>query len=208
LGPLPFQRSAALEQSDAEFGDIIPQFAVRWNSGVNNYMTYVTGDVPVGKYDSGDLANLGLGHGAIDGGIGYTYFDPKLGNEFSAVFGLTGNFKNQSTGYQNGIDSHLDMGASKFVTKQLQLGVVGYFYKQITADSGGAPILGSFESQVLGIGPQIGYIFPIGNMQGYLNLKAYKEFDAENRPDGWNAWVTLVLSPAAAQPKAPPLLTK
>jgi hypothetical protein len=29
----------------------------------------------------------------------------------------------------------------------------------------------------------------------YLNLKAYKEFDNANRPDGWNAWVTLVLSP-------------
>jgi hypothetical protein len=39
-------------------------------------------------------------------------------------------------------------------------------------------------------------------MQGYLNLKAYKEFDAENRADGWNAWLTFVLSPAAAA--APP----
>ena len=27
-------------------------------------------------------------------------------------------------------------------------------------------------------------------MQGYLNLKAYWEFDNANRPDGWNAWVT------------------
>jgi hypothetical protein len=35
----------------------------------------------------------------------------------------------------------------------------------------GAPILGGFTSRVLGLGPQIGYIFPIGNMQGYLNLK-------------------------------------
>jgi hypothetical protein len=29
-----------------------------------------------------------------------------------------------------------------------------------------------------------------------LNLKAYKEFGAENRPEGWNAWVTFALSPA------------
>jgi len=27
-------------------------------------------------------------------------------------------------------------------------------------------------------------------MQGYFNLKGYWEFAAENRPDGWNAWVT------------------
>jgi hypothetical protein len=48
-------------------------------------------------------------------------------------------------------------------------------------------------------------------MQGYLNFKDYKEFAAENRPDGWNTWVTLVISPAAPTPSAPPrraLLTK
>jgi len=30
--------------------------------------------------------------------------------------------------------------------------------------------------------------------QGYLDLKAYREFDNANRPNGWNAWVTFVLS--------------
>jgi hypothetical protein len=115
------------QQSDMAFGDIIPKFAVRWNAGVDNYMTYVTGDLPVGKYDSHNLVNLGLGHGALDGGVGYTYFDPKASNEFSATFGVTGNFKNESTGYASGIDSHLDVGASKIVTKQLQLGLVDFY---------------------------------------------------------------------------------
>jgi len=208
--PGPLTKSVALQQSDIAFGDLIPQFAVRWNAGVNNYMTYLTGDVPVGKYDSSDLANLGIGHAALDGGVGYTYFDPKAGNEFSATFGLTGNFKNQSTGYTNGIDSHLDVGTSKFLTKQLQVGLVGYFYDQLTADSGCAPVLCPFKSRVAGAGPQIGYIFPVGNMQGYVNVKGYKEFDAEDRPSGWNMWLTFVLSPAAptAEPAPPPILTK
>jgi hypothetical protein len=34
------------------------------------------------------LANLGLGHAAIDAGGGYTYFNPQTGNEFSAVLGF------------------------------------------------------------------------------------------------------------------------
>ena len=34
-------------------------------------------------------------------------------------------------------------------------------------------------------------------MQGYVNLKAYGEFDARNRPSGWNGWLTLSISPAA-----------
>ena len=207
--PGPFTKTVNLEQATFGISDLIPQFAVRWNAGVNNYMAYITGDVPSGLYHASNLANTGLGHGAIDGGAGYTYFDPKAGNEFSATFGLTGNFENYSTGYTNGVDAHLDLGASKFLTKQLQIGLVGYYYQQLTADSGCAPILCPFKSRVAGAGPQIGYIFPVGTMQGYLNLKAYKEFDNENRPDGWNAWLTFVLSsaPTAATP-APPLVHK
>ena len=43
-------------------------------------------------------------------------------------------------------------------------------------------------------------------MQGYLNIKGYKEFGAENRPEGWNAWLTISLSPAAAPPPLRPTL--
>jgi hypothetical protein len=210
LGPIPFSRSFALQQNDIVFGDLIPIFTLRWNAGVNNYMTYLAGDIPVGKYDSTSIDNLGLGHGALDGGVGYTYFDEKSGHEFSAVLGLTGNFQNPSTGYTSGIDSHLDWGASQFLTKQLQVGLVGYFYEQFTSDSGCAPQLCPFESRVIGVGPQIGYIFPVGNMQGYVNLKAYGEFANNDRPDGWNVWLTYVLSPAAASNKSSqsPMLTK
>jgi hypothetical protein len=56
----------------------------------------------------------------------YTYFNKQTGNEFSAMRGFTYNFENEHTQYQNGIDMHLDVGASKFVIKQLRLGAVGY----------------------------------------------------------------------------------
>jgi hypothetical protein len=49
----------------------------------------------------------------------------------------------------------------------------------------------------VGVGPQVGYIFPLGAYQGYLNLKGYGEFDALNRPYGYNAWLTLSISPPA-----------
>lgn len=42
-------------------------------------------------------------------------------------------------------------------------------------------------------------------MQGYLNLKGYEEFAAENRPDGWIVWLTFSISPAAAPPPAMPV---
>jgi hypothetical protein len=210
VGGIPFTRTVDLSQTTTGLGDLVPLFAVRWNSGVNNYMAYLTGDIPVGLYDSSNLANIGIGHGAIDGGAGYTYFDEKAGHEFSAVTGLTANFTNPSTGYTSGVDWHLDWGASQFLTKQLQIGLVGYFYDQLTPDSGCAPVLCPFESRVIGVGPQIGYIFPVGKMQGYLNLKGYKEFDNSDRPDGYNIWLTFVVSPAppSSAASSPPIVTK
>jgi hypothetical protein len=209
VGPIPFTRSIAIDQDTSGVGDLIPQFAVRWNAGANNYMAYVTGDIPAGLYNSSNLANIGIGHGAVDSGVGYTYFDQKTGHEFSVVTGLTGNFENPSTNYTSGIDWHLDWGASQFLSKQVLVGLVGYVYDQISPDSGCAPIICPFESRVLGVGPQIGFIFPVGNMQGYLNLKAYGEIDNANRPDGWNAWVTFVLSPPPpATEGTSPMVTK
>jgi len=210
-GPLGLTVSGGRSDSVTGFGDLYPQVSLRWNQGVNNFMTYVMGDVPVGAYDSARLANLGIGHGAIDAGGGYTYFNPQTGHELSVVTGLTYNFKNTDTDYQNGVDWHLDWGASQFLSKQLHIGLVGYVYNQLSGDSGGGNRVGAFKSRVIGIGPQLGYIFPIGDHQGYLNFKAYKEFDASHRADGWNAWVTFVISPAApgeASPARRPMVTK
>ena len=210
FGTIPFMRSDSISDSVWGFGDLVPQFNLRWNSGVHNFMTYITGDIPVGAYNSTRLSNIGIGHGAIDGGGGYTYFNPATGHEFSGVLGFTYNFENQSTQYQNGVDMHFDWAASQFLTKQFQVGLVGYVYKEIGCDSGSGDRVGCFQSQVVGVGPQLGFIFPVGDLQGYVNLKGYKEFAAENRPDGWNTWVTLVISPAAPTPSAPPrrMITK
>jgi hypothetical protein len=47
-------------------------------------------------------------------------------------------------------------------------------------------------------------------VQTYLNFKSYWEFDAVNRPSGWNAWVTLSFSPSppTATTAPPPIITK
>ena len=209
-GPFVAMRQGTLSDTETSVGDLYPRATLRWNSGVNSWMAYATGDIPVGAYNSSDLANLGIGHGAVDSGVGYTYFNPQTGHEFSAVTGLTYNLVNPSTNYQNGVDWHLDWGASQFLSKQFSVGVVGYFYDQLSADRGCNPALCPFESRVIGVGPQMTFLFPVGEMQGYLNFKAYGEFDASDRPDGWNAWVTFSLSPAP--PSAPstssPIVTK
>jgi len=196
----PRGNALTLNPSDSLFSgsDLYYLGSLRWNAGNHNYMTYVMGNVPIGDYEAGRLANTGLGHWSVDGGGGYTYFNPKNGREFSAVAGFTYNFENPDTDYQSGVDFHLDWGASQFLSEHWHVGLVGYVYQQVTGDSGSGATLGDFKSRVVGIGPQVGYFFDLWERKWYVNVKAYYEFAASNRPDGWNAWLTLLipLSPA------------
>ena len=204
FGTLPFGRSDNFTDTVWGFGDVYPLATLRWNFGVHNFMTYGFGDVPVGVYNSTRLANIGVGHGAIDAGGGYTYFNPQTGHEISGVLGFTYNLINPSTQYQNGVDMHFDWSASQFLTKQLQIGVVGYVYDEIGCDSGAGDRVGCFQSRVVGIGPQLGYVIPLGTLQAYINVKGYGEFDAQNRPHGWNTWFTVQLGAAPPDLTPPP----
>ncbi len=204
-GPLVVTRSGVLDGALVSYGDLAPFAQLLWSQGVNNYMVYVTGNIPVGDYDPLRIPNIGLGHAAVDAGGGYTYLNPASGNEFSGAAGFTYNLTNPDTRYRSGIDFHFDWGASHYLTKELFVGVAGYAYQQITDDFGQNPILGGFRSRVFGVGPQIGYNFPVGDMQGFLSLRGYGEFGAANRPSGWNTWLTFNISPATMVPaKHPP----
>jgi len=180
-------------------GDLYPTASLKWNRGNHNFMVYTMAGVPVGSYSAGRLANLGTNHWSLDAGGGYTYLDPKKGHELSAVLGFTHNWENHDTDYKNGTSAHLDWAASQFFSEQLHAGVVGYFYRQLGGDSGTGAVLGDFKSRVSAIGPQIGYFFPVGGQKWYLNFKGFYEFDAQNRPEGWNAWVTLAIPIGSAK---------
>lgn len=185
--------SGSASDSLTSGADLFPAGSLRWNHGNHNSMAYVMAGVPVGSYDAGRLVNIGTNHWSVDAGGGYTYFNMDNGREFSATAGLTYSFENPDTDYQNGVSAHLDWGASQFLSEQWHVGLVGYFYYQLTGDSGAGAVLGDFKSRVFGVGPQAGYLFKIGEKQAYLNLKAYWEFEAKHRPEGWNGWLTVSL---------------
>ena len=207
-GPRGNTISGGVTDNRTTLTDVFYQGTLKWNQGVHNEMVYITGNIPSGTYDSTRLANLSFGFLAIDAGGGYTYLDPKTGHEFSIVGGLTYSFMNGALQYQNGIDFHVDWAASQFVTKQLFVGVVGYAYEQLTDDTGSGAKLGPFKSRVEAIGPQIGYVFPLGSMQGVIHAKGYWEFDAENRAKGWNTWLTFAISNPPPPPPTAKLITK
>lgn len=198
-GPLGNSISGSRSDNRTTLSDVFYQGTLKWNQGVNNEMVYIAGNIPSGTYDASRLANLSFGFPAVDVGAGYTYLDQKTGHEFSIVGGITYSAINPDLQYQNGIDAHLDWAASQFVTKNVLVGVAGYYFQQLTADSGPGAILGAFRGMAVGVGPQIGFLFPVGDYQGYLNIKGYADVAVENRPQGWSTWVTFAISPKAPE---------
>lgn len=198
----PGGRSLSATSSDSASGvsDLYPMASLKWQQGDHNAMAYVMGSVPTGPYDPNRLAGVGLGHWAIDWGLGYTYLAPS-GFELSVTAGLTCNFVNPQTGYQSGLDGHVDLGMSYSFSETLYAGAVAYIYNQIGPDTGGSARLGDFRSRVAGAGPQIGWSFTGRDLAFDVNVRGYKEFAALNRPEGWNAYLTLSIG-AAPRKKA------
>jgi hypothetical protein len=193
-----------IHRTDDTFGlgDLYPMASLSWNAGVNNYKLYVTGDIPVGDYDPRSLANIGIGHGAIDWGGAYTYLNPETGHELSATAGFTYNFENTETDYQNGVDFHLDWGASQFLSKTTSVGVAGYLYYQVTDDEYPTDtvlgqlrerVLGGFRSKVAAVGPQLAHTFDAGGVPIYTTVRGYYEFWAENRLQGGSVFLQAVI---------------
>ncbi|MBR0798536.1 transporter [Bradyrhizobium jicamae] len=209
-GPLGNTVSGVKTDNRTTVSDVFYQGTLKWNQGVNNEMIYVAGNIPSGTYDVNRLANLSFGFTAVDAGAGYTYLDPKTGHEFSIVGGLTYSGPNNALQYQNGIDAHLDWAASQFISKDVLVGVAGYYFQQLTDDTGLGAKLGGFRGMAVGVGPQIGFLFPVGDYQGYLNIKGYADLEVQNRPQGWSTWVTFAIQPKAPEPPptAAPIVRK
>lgn len=200
----PLAASAARTLSDSITGgtDLYPIASLSWTKGNDNWMAYVTGDIPTGAYNAQRLSNIGIGHAAIDAGGGYTYLNQQTGLEFSAVAGLTYNWKNADTNYRNGVDSHLDWAVSRFLSENWQVGAVGYVYYQLSNDTYPTDgvigeirqrVLGGFKARVASVGPEVGYVFKMGKQSGYLNLRGYWEFWAQNRLEGYALFATINL---------------
>jgi hypothetical protein len=173
--------------------DLYPKGQITWHGGVHNFGVYAMGDIPTGAYQVGRLANIGINHYALDGGGMYTYLDATKGHEFSATAGFTYNFENHDTDYRNGVDVHLDWALAQFLSEQWLVGLNGYAYQQVSDDSGAGATLGGFRSRVFGAGPQVGYFFPFGGAKGVVNLRGTWEWGEQNRPAGWNLYLTVSL---------------
>ncbi len=178
---------------ETKFGDIVPGMMLGWHHGNWHWKVQGLVNAPTGFWQRGNLANIGFNRWAIDTSGAVTWLDPKIGLELSAAAGFTYNFENPATDYKTGTEFHLEYAAVQNFSKQFALGINGYFYDQVTGDSGPGANLGAFKGRVAAIGPVVNFNFQLGKIPVATNLKYFHEFDVEKRLQGDAGYITLTM---------------
>jgi hypothetical protein len=174
-------------------GDItlIP-FGLTWKAKSLQTFLYTAVNVPVGSYEVGRAANLGLNYWAFDTNLGVTWAVTDKFN-VNADFGLLVNTKNEDTDYLSGNSVHIDYSLGYEVTPRFSAAFSGYFYKQITGDTGSGAKLGDFKGEAVGIGPSVQYV--LGNPKEtfiVVNLAWQHDLYTKNRVK--SDWVVVMLA--------------
>ena len=74
----------------------------------------------------------------------------------------------------------------------LTLGAEGFYFDQVTCDSGSGAVLGCFKGLTAGLGPVLGYVLPLGKESLVFELKWLAETDTKNRLEGDYTWLKAV----------------
>lgn len=142
---------------------------------------------PTGDYEVGRLANTGKNFWTIEPTVGVIYFGKKNGIEGALFFGVDFNTENEDTNYTSGTQVHLDGTMAQHFPLWGGLagaGLTGFWYEQITDDSGEGANFGAFKAKAHGIGPVLSYITKVAGYDLSTEIKWLHEFDNEKRPEG------------------------
>nr|WP_234793168.1 transporter [Ensifer adhaerens] len=79
--------------------------------------------------------------------------------DLSGAAGFTFNGENPATDYRTGTEFHAEWAVTRHFGQEFSTGVAGYFYQQVTGDSGPGASLGDFKGRIAAIGGTMGYNF-------------------------------------------------
>ncbi len=194
---LPTEKSKKVSDRAEGLGDIYAApFMLAWKKGDFKYDARFGVYAPTGKYDENDLANLGKNFWTFEPAVSLSYFGSKNGIEVTTFAGVDFNTENQDTDYQTGEEAHLDLTVAQHLPLGkgfIGLGANGFYYDQITGDSGSGAALGDFEGKTLGVGPVLSYIAKIGKTDVVFEAKWLPELETENRLEGDIVWVKVAV---------------
>ncbi len=182
IGPRGGRFPASESSFDLSDIALIP-FQLNWASGPWSFKVSEVIVAPTGGYSLSENVNLGRNYWSFDTIAAATWFDPDKGTAFSIQPGLMINTENSDTNYRTGTEFHLDLTLNQFLAPSFAVGIRGYWYQQISGDSGAGAVLGDYISESVGAGPGFVWIPKFGAGQLTVLGKWIHDFSATNRFD-------------------------
>ena len=192
------QVSGARQQSASGFGDIMttPIMGV-WTNGDFHVGGMFNMWAPSGNYNSGQLANPGLGYWTFEPMLAFSWLSTKIGTEFTVFPAMDFNTINHTTDYQSGDVFHLDATLAQHLPLLGGIAGVGCtvdYLNQFTGDSGSGARLGSFEAESVAVGPTVSYVHSIGRAMLIADISWLPQVQTRNTPQGNFLWFKLTVA--------------
>jgi len=189
--------SRYFDDSDSGLGDIIlcPLW-LAWHTNVFHYLLSFDVITPTGRYDKNDLVNVGNNHWTFEPLFSVTaVFPGGLDLNLNLLYDI--NWKNndfidprtrKETTYKAGQAFHMDYAIGYEIIKNQRIGVVGYYWKDVTDDEIGGQEIGDSRGQVFSFGPA----YSLNWNKLTISLKTQFEMAVKNRPQGTMSWLRLL----------------
>lgn len=155
----------SVEESDRDLnlGDSLLAGSLFWEAGDFHFRVTELIFMPTGAYSTGNLANMGRNYWGFDTSFAFTWLSSKTGTEVSLMPGILLNTENDDTDYKTGNEFHVDFMVNQFLSKTFALGAQGYYYDQLTDDSGDGALIDDFKGEAYGFGPALLWLPPFCN---------------------------------------------
>jgi len=197
-GPLGGIQTFSARDTANGIGDILLYpFMLGWTNALDiKYDVRLGVYAPTGPYDVGHLANTGRNYWTFEPGASVSWLSTKIGTEVTLFAGFDISTKNNATDYQSGEVFHLDATVAQHLPLLggfAGIGANGFYYQQISGDSGSGATLGGFEGRTVGVGPAVSYAHKIGSLDLAAEVKWLPEINVEKRLKGDYIWVKVGL---------------
>ena len=140
--------------------------------------------IPSGTYDHDAFINVSRNYWALDSQMALTWVSKENGLEVSGKGGLIVNSPNTDTDYRTGNELHMEGLIAKHIDKRFSYGIVGYYYDQVSADTGRGTLSGDFNGLAFGTGPVLRYCRPFFSHNVMLKAKWLHDCYAKDRFEG------------------------
>ena len=162
-------------------------FALNWRWGKLTALAFEGVVAPTGRFTKNEF-NLGRNVWTFDHMLLLTYELP-ANNELSMAIGYMNNTVNPATHYQSGDEFHFDYTLAHNLEGGFGVGVVGSYYKQVTADHAPRPFDAPPYSEAATIGPALLYTPKLGGRDVAMSVKWLHEFNVTGRaPNDYLVW--------------------